>query len=631
MKQSFRTKLRQMWVPKPFRLPEPEFSKEQIDLLEELIQLIQPTMTLAAATSRDDRAHMAQFLVDLGTGIWRIRRKIESLGRMPKEIREALYSLESTWMSMSEGGVEIVDHIGTVPSQQEAVIVEVRTIANLAREQVIDALKPTILLKGEVIQKGEVILGRPISGSAAEEPRPLQVGIRSAFIPQGSSEDQAPQKVETFSMEMPVEVASMPVREEELGAAVSRILDESSNGFDEPAPEPETVVEEQYPETEAETEVEEQYVEPEYATDAEGEEEFTEAETEIEADTEIDAESEEQYVEPEAGAEDAADEEQYVEAEAETDAVEPEADEQYIEPEADAEVAVDEQYVEPEAEPAVEEQYVETDAEDEDAADEEQYVEPEAEEQYAEPETEPELEPADEADEQYIEPEAEPELDAEPEAAIDERSVETETEPEAETEGAAGEQYIESETELDAEAEAEEQYVEPEVAVEEQYTELEQEADQEAEAAIEEPYIEPELEPEVAPEADLAAELEAELDAVEAEAEAEEPYVEPTPEAAAPADDVLLGARVVPEEPSSDDGFVRDVPTPFDAALAEEEVASKPKKRKKAASNGTKTKAEKATKTSKKAKAEKIADDGEAKPKKRGRPKKKALEDMNDG
>ncbi|MDR3166154.1 MAG: hypothetical protein LBU13_11340 [Synergistaceae bacterium] len=40
LKRSFRTKLRRMWVPKEFRLPEPEFTKEQLDLLEELIQTI---------------------------------------------------------------------------------------------------------------------------------------------------------------------------------------------------------------------------------------------------------------------------------------------------------------------------------------------------------------------------------------------------------------------------------------------------------------------------------------------------------------------------------------------------------------------------------------------------------------
>lgn len=170
---SFWTRLKQLWVPKPFRLPKPRFSGGQIDLLEELIQLIHPSISLAESANQDDKTHLAQFLVDLGTGIWRIKKKIESLGRMPKEIRDALFSLESTWKSMSEGGVEIVDHIGVVPSPEEARIVEVRTIPNIAREQVIEATRPTILLKGEVIQVGEVILGRPAAAPPKAEVLPI--------------------------------------------------------------------------------------------------------------------------------------------------------------------------------------------------------------------------------------------------------------------------------------------------------------------------------------------------------------------------------------------------------------------------------------------------------------------------
>ena len=169
MKQSFKTKVKQWWVPAEFRLPEPEFTREQLDLLEELIQLIAPSISRAESVTRDGRVVMANFLADLGTGIWRIRRKMEGLSRMPREIRDALYSLESMWMSMSDGGVEIIDHIGTIPSMHEAKIVEIAEVQGLAREQVIDAVKPTILLRGEVVQLGEVIMGKPAATAGAEQ------------------------------------------------------------------------------------------------------------------------------------------------------------------------------------------------------------------------------------------------------------------------------------------------------------------------------------------------------------------------------------------------------------------------------------------------------------------------------
>gem|GEM_PF-793529 len=202
MKQSFKTRVRQWWVPAEFRLSEPEFTRDQLDLLEELIQLIAPNISRAESATRDGRLQMANFLVDLGTGIWRIRRKIEGLSRMPREIRDAMYSLESMWMSMSEGGVEIVDHMGTIPSAREAKIIETRNVPGLAREQVIETIKPTILLRGELVQLGEVIMGKPASptGVAQIQERPDNV------TEEPEQEEIQPRalKVETFTMEPPL-------------------------------------------------------------------------------------------------------------------------------------------------------------------------------------------------------------------------------------------------------------------------------------------------------------------------------------------------------------------------------------------------------------------------------------------
>ncbi|MDR1943357.1 MAG: hypothetical protein LBQ19_00895, partial [Synergistaceae bacterium] len=195
MSQWLKTKLKQLWFPAQFRLPEPEFTKEQLDLLEELIQLIQPTLSKAESDAADERVSMARFLVDLGTGVWRIRRKIESLSRMPKEIKDALYSLESTWASMAGGGVEIIDHIGAIPSKNEAKVVEVRDIPNLSRDQVIDTLKPTILLRGEVIQVGEVVVGRHVSAEAPAEDTPGE---------EAEDEPVTTVEVETLSIEEPI-------------------------------------------------------------------------------------------------------------------------------------------------------------------------------------------------------------------------------------------------------------------------------------------------------------------------------------------------------------------------------------------------------------------------------------------
>jgi hypothetical protein len=197
-------------------LPEPEFTKDQLDLLEELIQLIHPTLSQQEKAAGDERLSMAHFLVDLGTGIWRIRRKIEGLTRMPKEIKDALYSLESTWASMSEGGVEIVDHIGTIPSRNEAKVVEVRDIPNLTRDQVVETIKPTIMFRGEVIQLGEVVMGRAVKATVsafAPEDGPETVYAAAETI-RADEREHADAEIIPTAAEQPIEDEEPPTLEQ---------------------------------------------------------------------------------------------------------------------------------------------------------------------------------------------------------------------------------------------------------------------------------------------------------------------------------------------------------------------------------------------------------------------------------
>lgn len=237
MNQSFRTKLNQIWVPAEFRLPEPEFTAEQLNILEELIQLMSPNFSDAEEMIKDEKLRTAHFLMELGTGIWRVRRKMESLSRMPKEIKDALYSLESIWMSMSDGGVEIIDHTGVMPSKHEAKIVEVRDTPGLAREQVIDTIKPTILIHGEVVQAGEVIVGRPVP------PQDVTETMRSAVQPDefAAPADIEPEAAETDEDPDAKNPAGMETAsaEDVTGQLAS---DENENGDE---PETETAVDEE--------------------------------------------------------------------------------------------------------------------------------------------------------------------------------------------------------------------------------------------------------------------------------------------------------------------------------------------------------------------------------------------------
>ncbi|EHM10646.1 hypothetical protein TheveDRAFT_1528 [Thermanaerovibrio velox DSM 12556] len=154
-------RLKQLSYPEEFRLPEPEFDGDQLDTLEDLVQLIQPALISAEDLHRRDRRELARFMAELGTGVWRVKKKVESMKRVPREIKEAIYALESTWESMAQDGVQVIDHVGEVPLGMVPKVVKVIEVPGLEREMIVEALKPTIMLKGEVIQVGEVVLGRP--------------------------------------------------------------------------------------------------------------------------------------------------------------------------------------------------------------------------------------------------------------------------------------------------------------------------------------------------------------------------------------------------------------------------------------------------------------------------------------
>jgi hypothetical protein len=53
LRRSFKTRLSQLWFPKEFRLPGPEFGEEQLESLEELIHAMRP-IPLARKTGDTD-------------------------------------------------------------------------------------------------------------------------------------------------------------------------------------------------------------------------------------------------------------------------------------------------------------------------------------------------------------------------------------------------------------------------------------------------------------------------------------------------------------------------------------------------------------------------------------------------
>ncbi|MEV5409195.1 hypothetical protein AB0K60_10220 [Thermopolyspora sp. NPDC052614] len=102
----------------------------------------------------------------MATGIWRMRNRVAAA---PEETpRSVARHLEMTWDALIQAGVEIRDHVGEpFDLGLSLTVVAYQPTPGLAREQVIEAVRPSIYLGDRAIQTGEVIVGTPDSGGDA--------------------------------------------------------------------------------------------------------------------------------------------------------------------------------------------------------------------------------------------------------------------------------------------------------------------------------------------------------------------------------------------------------------------------------------------------------------------------------
>lgn len=115
-------------------------------------------------SARRDSEGEAGLFARIGTHLWRLRSKlIEPGAQAPRdEFKRAYRHLEAAWDALAETGVEVIDPSGRPFDPGLSLkAVAFQPVPGLPRATVIETLKPTILLKGLLIQTGEVIVGTP--------------------------------------------------------------------------------------------------------------------------------------------------------------------------------------------------------------------------------------------------------------------------------------------------------------------------------------------------------------------------------------------------------------------------------------------------------------------------------------
>lgn len=126
-----------------------------------------------ADTGDESVEELSRFFSDLGTNLWRLRRKMldPQTGAPRKEMRVAHTYVERAFKDLEGVKVEVRDHDNAQFDSGLALkVLDFQEVSGIEQETVIDTIKPSIFYRGEMIQMGEVIVGTPkASGGAARE------------------------------------------------------------------------------------------------------------------------------------------------------------------------------------------------------------------------------------------------------------------------------------------------------------------------------------------------------------------------------------------------------------------------------------------------------------------------------
>jgi hypothetical protein len=122
---------------------------------------------------------LTAFVVDLGTSLWRLRNHLlQPVTKCSSEdLRRTTRHLESILTALTRFGIGIMDHTNEPFHHGLSLrVISYQPIAGLAREQVIETIRPTIYLNNTLLQMGEVIVGTPGASSAPEESSAVDAG-----------------------------------------------------------------------------------------------------------------------------------------------------------------------------------------------------------------------------------------------------------------------------------------------------------------------------------------------------------------------------------------------------------------------------------------------------------------------
>jgi hypothetical protein len=118
-------------------------------------------------------------LVELATGVWRLRGKLAADAGGDREhsvklLRSISRQLDSMADALADAGVQVQSHTGEAfDAGQSVEVIAYAPSGSVDRETVAETITPTVYLDGQIVQMGQIIVATPEFGVAAQ---PLSEG-----------------------------------------------------------------------------------------------------------------------------------------------------------------------------------------------------------------------------------------------------------------------------------------------------------------------------------------------------------------------------------------------------------------------------------------------------------------------
>lgn len=154
--------------PEAFRIPPAPWPAELQGALEKLLR---------PASADAGEVDLLDLLKKLATELFRTRKRMLKPGTNEalEEMRRPYRHVEAMWDLLSQADIEVMDHDGKrFEAGLELTVIAYEPRAGIDRETVVETIRPSIYRKGQLIQRGEVVVGKPEAPAAPAPGEPAK-------------------------------------------------------------------------------------------------------------------------------------------------------------------------------------------------------------------------------------------------------------------------------------------------------------------------------------------------------------------------------------------------------------------------------------------------------------------------